>query len=105
MVKVMRYQIIKPMDTDWGTFGDILRELQRETRTALNKTIQLAWEYAGFSAEYNVVHGTYPSAKKVLDYSSLHGYAYDRLKSECGKLNTGNLSHSIKRAANKSIPS
>jgi len=101
MIKVMKYQIIKPMDIDWDTFGDILHELQRETRTALNKTIQLTWEYSGFSAEYNKIHGVYPTSKKVLDYSSLHGYAYDRLKSECRKLNTANLSQSIKRASDK----
>ena len=32
MNKVMRYQIIKPIDIDWKTFGDILNKLRQEVR-------------------------------------------------------------------------
>lgn len=32
MNKVMRYQIIKPIDIDWKTLGDILNKLRQEVR-------------------------------------------------------------------------
>lgn len=41
MNKVMRYQIIKPIDIDWKTFGDILNKLRQEVRFTKNKTIAL----------------------------------------------------------------
>jgi len=47
----MRFQIVKLVNL-WDVIGKILREIQRETRTALNKTIQLCWEWQGFSAKY-----------------------------------------------------
>lgn len=97
----MRYQIIKPIDTDWDTFGGLLRELQRETRVALNKTIQLAWDFQNFSQEYKEKIGEYPKIRDILGYTSVHGYAYDRLKNECCALNTANLSQTIKRASDK----
>jgi len=31
--KVMRYQIINPVNDSWDVFGKVLREIQRETRT------------------------------------------------------------------------
>jgi len=99
--KVMRYQIVKPIDVDWDIFGHILRELQHETRIALNKTIQLAWEYHGFSSEYKEKFGKSPNNREVLGYTYLHGYAYDRIKSECWKLSTSNLTQTVKRAADK----
>jgi hypothetical protein len=55
--KVMRYQIIKPVNDSWDVFGKVLREIQRETRTALNKTIQLCWKWQRFSAEYKEQFG------------------------------------------------
>lgn len=101
LTKVMRYQIVKPIDVDWNTFGEILRELQRETRIALNKTIQLAWEYHGFSAEYKEIHGRFPKNREVLGKEYLHGYAYTKLRPECWKIITSNLSQTVKRAADK----
>jgi len=99
--KVMRYQIVKPLDTEWSTFGTVLREIQKETRVALNKTIQLCWEYQGFSADYKFIHGKYPRKMDVLRYTSMHGYAYKRLKPEFTKIASGNLAQTIKRAVDK----
>jgi IS605 OrfB family transposase len=99
--KVMRYQIIKPINDTWETLGHVLREIQRETRAALNKTIQLAWEWQGFRAEYKQRYEEYPKTKDHLGYSALHGYAYNRLKDEFYRMNTANLSQTVKRAADK----
>jgi putative transposase len=101
ITKVMRYQIIKPLNAEWDELGTVLREIQKETRAALNKTIQLCWEYQGFSADYKKKHGEYPKPKEVLGYSSMHGYAYDRLKNEFYKIASGNLAQTIKRAVDK----
>lgn len=99
--KVMRYQIIKPISDTWETMGHVLREIQRETRAALNKTIQLAWEWQGFTAAYKQQNDEYPKAKEHLGYSALHGYAYNRLKDEFYRMGTRNLSQTVKRAADK----
>lgn len=77
-MKVMRYQIIKPLDVSWDEFGKVLRSIQKETRKVLNHTINLCWEYQGFSSEYKEVKGIYPVKREILNYSSMHGYAYSR---------------------------
>ncbi|KJE26337.1 hypothetical protein LG52_2467 [Geobacillus kaustophilus] len=79
----------------------VLREIQKETRIALNKTIQLCWEYQGFSADYKQIHGQYPKPKDILGYTSMHGYAYNRLKNEFSKIASANLAQTIKRAVDK----
>lgn len=101
--KVMRYQIVKPYGKDitWASFGKILRELNYETAKILNKSIQLAWEYNNFSADYKKEHGKYPSSKEILGYSNVMGYAYNQLKDDFTKLNTGNFSDTVKRATDK----
>lgn len=99
--KVTKIQIIKPIDCDWQLFGKILRDIQYETRLILNKSTTLAWEWEGFSSEYKLKHNEYPSTKDILNYSNVMGYAYDKLKNIFTKLNTGNLSQTIKRATDK----
>ena len=99
--KVMRFQIIKPLDCEWDLLGQVLREIQYETRQILNKSIQLSWEYNGFSNDYKKIHGDYPKSKDILNYSNIFGYAYNKLKQEYIKLNTGNLSQTIKRGTDK----
>ena len=100
-IKTMRYQIIKPLDCDWKQFGQILRDINYETRQILNKSIQFAWEYEGFSSDYKKKFDKYPKTKDFLNYASVHGYAYNKLKSEYIKLNSGNLAQTIKRATDK----
>ena len=74
----------------------ILWTLQDQTRAIKNKTIQLAWEWNGFSAEYKAQHGVYPNQKEILNYV-FSGYAYDRLKDE-SDMNTSNLTCAIRAA-------
>lgn len=97
-IKVMKYQIIKPVDCDWDVFGKVLRDIQYDTRQLLNKTIQLCWEWQGFSSEYKLRFETYPKPQEILGYSGLDGYCYDRLKSMFPRLYTANLSTSIRKA-------
>jgi putative transposase len=101
MNKVMKFQIIKPIDCDWKMFGDILRTLQRDTHEVMNKSIQICWEYYGFSSEYKNKHGEYPKTKDVLKYSGLDGYCYDKLKTQYNKFNSGNYTNSVVKATDR----
>jgi len=97
----MKYQIIKPIDSDWNTFGKVLRDIQFDTRQIMNKTIQLCWEWHGFSADYKAANEVYPKARDILGYSGIDGYCYDKLKSVFTKHNTGNLTTSINKAVQR----
>jgi putative transposase len=101
LVKVVKLQIIKPIDLAWEGFEKILRQLQQDTRNIKNRTIQLCWEYQGFSSEYKEKYGEYPKYSDILEYNTLTGYIYDRLKRDYYRLNTGNLTDTIKSAADK----
>lgn len=99
--KVMRYQLIKPMDCDWSLLGKVIRDLQYDTQQILNKTIQLCWEWQGFSANYKKRYDSFPVQRAFLGYSDISGYAYNRLKVEYTRFNTANLTTSINRAVKR----
>lgn len=107
LTKVMRYQIIKPLDDDWDVLGQVLHTVQRETHALLNKTIQLAWEWQGFSSEYKEKYGLYPIQQEILpkkkggNVGSIMHYAYDQLKDIYTVSDRRNLNQSIKRATDK----
>ena len=101
MIKIMKFEIIKPLDIDWKNLGSILYELQRETRDMRNKSSQLCWEYMGFSSEYKERYNEYPKTKDVLQYSNMQGYIYNKLKDMYTKGNSGNRSVSMKDVADK----
>lgn len=85
MIKVIKvYLISEQVDKDGNTvdfkkINTILWELQRQTRAIKNKTVQLCWEWLGFSSDYNKINGKYPKEKDILNYS-LGGYVYDHFK-------------------------
>lgn len=60
LVKTMKFQAIKPRNMLWEVFENILRHLRQDTRHIKNKTIQLYWEYQGFSSKYKEKYGVYP---------------------------------------------
>jgi IS605 OrfB family transposase len=99
--KVMRYEVIKPLDCSWKELGDILFNIQGETRNALNKTIQYCWEWAGFSADYKAKNNEYPNPKNIIGLSGVSSLAYQKLSALYTKPNTGNLSMSIRKACQR----
>lgn len=99
--KVMRYEIIKPLDATWDVFGKVLRQLQYETRQILNRSIQLSWEWQGFSAVYKKQMDTYPDLLEITNYTDLQGYAYNVLKHDFPSLYRGNFAQTVKRATDK----
>lgn len=100
-VKVMRYQIVKPVDADWELLGKVLRDLQDDTRKVLNKVIQLCWEWQGFSAEYKQQYGIYPKTSDFSHYKNIDGYCYKKISDFFTRLHTGNLSMTIKRGVQR----
>lgn len=101
MNKVMKYQIVKSIDYKWKDFKQILKNIQKDTREILNKSIHLCWEYQGFSSEYKQKYGKYPKTKEILNYSNLLRYCYDKLKNDYYKFNKQNYTCTIKKATDK----
>lgn len=89
-------EIIEPADNSgyYKKINHILWELQKQTRTLKNKTIQLCWEWSGFQSDYKDRYDEYPKDKDILDYT-LDGYIYSRLKST-NDLYTTNCSTTIR---------
>lgn len=58
MVKVVKIYLISEQvdeqgkDVDYNTICGVLWDLQWETREIKNKTVQLCWEWSGFSSDY-----------------------------------------------------
>jgi putative transposase len=50
--KVVKIQIIKPLDSTWEEFGTVLNEIQYNTYRFSNKTMQMYWDYSNFSQSY-----------------------------------------------------
>ena len=101
MHKTARFQIIKPLDTDWETLGQVLRDVQYNTWKVLNRTLQFMWEFDNLGAAFKEKTGVYPTKEELKSwcgYKGVDGYAYDILKSEYPLLNTGNLTQTIQQA-------
>jgi len=98
MTKVVKLQIIKPINQDWKLFGDILFNIRNDTRQIKNKAIQECWEYQGFSSEYKDKFEEYPKPKDVLNYSGLSGYIYNKYKLKFNRNNKGNYTTIITEA-------
>ena len=96
--RTMTFQLIKPASCSWPVLDSILRETQSQTWQVLNKTIQLCWEWQGFSSSYNRRTATYPLSQEILGFRGVSGYCYNQLKEQFPLLHTGNLSQTIQRA-------
>ncbi len=87
-VKVIKLQLICEQTNKKGDIVDyrdiykILWKLQEQTQNIKNKTIQYCWEYFNFSSDYYKEKHEYLKEEDVLNYDSLDGYIYDKLKTE-----------------------
>lgn len=98
MNKVMRYQIIKPIDIDWKMFGDILNKLRQEVRFTKNKTIALYNDWLTYCFQYKNEHNEYPKLVDYCGYKVFQGYAYDKFKTDVVFSNTANYTTSVREA-------
>lgn len=104
MNKIMRYQIIKPIDCDWKQFNQILNELQNKTRYILNKTIQYQWEYFNFSLDYKKKYLEYPNSQDILGFKgsqAVQNYVYHYIKDDINKLNAQNICQTLSIATSR----
>ena len=62
--KVIKIQIVKPVDSNWEELGNVLRELQYQTWKTSNKAIQMLWDYSNFNYSYKERFGEYINLKK-----------------------------------------
>ena len=102
MNKIMKYQIIKPLNIDWETFGNILFNLRKESRQVKNRAIAIYHEWVQYSMSYYDEYGKWP---KVIDvypsYKTVDGYIYDKLKNEMGHMLSNNFNTTIRNALSK----
>lgn len=96
MTKTTKIQLISKNDDilDYKEVNKLLWQLQKETRAAANRCIQLSWEYSGFESDWKKNHGEYPTrdeSKEVLG-KTLSTAIYNRIKQDAPSMNTGNLS-------------
>ena len=95
MTKTIKIQLISRNDDilDYKKVNKLLWQLQKETRAAANRCIQLCWEYSGFESEWKKKHGEYPTrdeSKAILE-GNLSTLIYNRIKADAPSMNTGNL--------------
>lgn len=101
LVKVMKYEI-RYLD-GCGDFKNMQRELwdiQRQTRTILNKTIQILFDWDYRSQKNHEMTGEYLDIYKETGYKRIDGYIYNQLK-DCTKIKSGNACVSIQAAYKK----
>ena len=102
MNKIMKYQIIKPLNIDWETFGNILFNLRKESRQVKNRAIAIYHEWVLYSMAYYDECGKWP---KIIDvyppYKTADGYIYDKLKNEMGHMLSNNFNATIRNALSK----
>lgn len=108
MTKTIKCQLIsrnEDINLDYKAVYKILWELQRETRAAANKAMQLCWEFSGFESDWKVKYNEYPTKDQIAEvtngYTSMQGVIYKRVSSECTKLQSGNLSTTLQSAAKR----
>lgn len=105
MNKVMRYQIIKPINVSWDILGQVLRDIRHDTSYVLNKAMQVAWEWNNFSLDYKKETGNYPNKSEVLGYKgtttqALSNYYNSTIKTQC-RLQSKNLGLTVQTAIKK----
>lgn len=96
MTKTVKIQLVSRNDDviDYKEVNKLLWQLQKETRAAANRCIQLCWECSGFESEWKKQHGEYPNREesKAILGGNLSTIIYNRIKADAPSMNTGNLS-------------
>ncbi|PIE92697.1 transposase [Bacillus fungorum] len=99
VVKVMKYQIICPVNIEWKAFETYLRTLSYQVRTIGNRTIQKLWDFDNQSLNHFRENGVYPSAQQLYGCTqkTISGYIYDQLKEEYQDMNKANMSTTLQK--------
>lgn len=105
MTKTLKLQLYYKDDEvlDFKKAQETLWQLQRETRAAANRAIQMLWEHNGFESDWKKNVGKYPTkeeSKNILG-KSLQAVIYNRIKQDAPNLNTSNLSSTLQAVIGK----
>lgn len=105
MVKALKIQLYYKDNEalEFKKAQELLWQLQRETRSASNRAIQMCWEYNGFESDWKKNVGEYPTKEQSREIlgKSLQGVIYDRAKQDAPNLITTNLSPMIQIVTGK----
>lgn len=103
ITKAVRFQIIKPLDTDWKEFGSILQDLTYKTTKMCNAAVQLYWENHNYRLQHKNETGKYPDAKMEKEkYScSFRNYVYRYLREIYPEIASTNTSQTNQFAMNR----
>ncbi|MHA4180253.1 RNA-guided endonuclease TnpB family protein [Bacillus cereus] len=98
-IKIMKYQILCPMNVDWTIFEKHLRNLTYQVRTISNRTIQQLWEFDALSFDYFKERGTYPTVQDLYGCTQkkIDGYIYHTLQSKYPDIHKGNMSTTLQK--------
>ena len=72
LTKVHKFEIIKPTNCDWDTFGAVLRDLSFKSARMANLVVTNLWHHDMQKIEYKNKHGEYPSIKEPNLYQLTH---------------------------------
>ena len=100
--KVMKYEIIKPIDIDWKLAGEIFNKLQYQSYLLANKTIQMFWDFQNLSFTYKERFGKYLNMKDIPNkYTSIEGDISSQLRNQFINLPSGTFDSVVIKAKNK----
>lgn len=102
IVKVMKFQII--YKDGCGDFKNLQKELwdiQCQTRTILNRTIQVLYDWDYRNQKHHEETGEYLDVLAETGYKRIDGHVYNELKELYPDINTSNMNVSIQSAWKK----
>lgn len=100
ITKATKFQIIKPLDSDWKTFGKVLNDLSYQTTRMSNRAIQLYWEYTNMRLAHKAAHGKYPIDKEIYG-QSFRNQVYHELRGIYPDMASANTSQVVQFAMNR----
>lgn len=102
LVKVMKFEL-RYLD-GCGDFENMQKELwniQRQTRTVLNRTIQILYNWDYQNQKHHEATGEYLDVVEETGYKRIDGYVYDQLKRSYTNMRPDNMNVSIQTAWKK----
>lgn len=102
ITKIMKYQIIKPLDIEWKLVGQIFNEIQYQSWLLANKTIQMFWDFEKLSFSYKKRYGEYLKMKDLPnECNSVWGDIKNQLRNQFINLQSGTYDNVIDKAKDK----
>ena len=100
--KVMKYEL-RYLDgcEDFHEMQKSVWDLQNQTRTILNRTIQIAYHWDYINLQHREQTGEFLNLQNETGYKRLDGYIYDQVKHEVENMAAANINATIQKAWSK----